>query len=201
MFTASTTAKMYSLKNIYNISLLLIAAHHCFVAAELEVPRTTPTTVLSPSTSLEIPWTITSAATTTEVQKTTLLTITTTPTADQNMTSAITSISTATSPSAPPSTASPTGVINDAKLFIVGILPYGNPFYVPDPIIEYDPKTATSSAVAAKPSICGRIFQMIAILVFVRIGLDVVEDLRLEERTRRHTGVYRGNNSNFVYVS
>ncbi|KAL8858360.1 MAG: hypothetical protein Q9178_005041 [Gyalolechia marmorata] len=192
---------MYSLKNAYDISLLIIAALQCFVAAELEVPRTTPTIVLSPSTSLELPWTITSAATTTEVQKPTLLTIATTPTADQNMTSAITSISTANSPSAAPSTAILTGAINNAKLFIEGILPYGNPFYAPDPIIEYDPETATSAVVAAKPSICGRIFQMIAILVFLRIGLDVVEDLRLEERTRRNTGVYRGNNSNFVYVS
>lgn len=78
----------------------------------------------------------------------------------------------------------------------MGVLPYGNPLYVPDPV-------PVESAAAGKTAICGRIFQWISILVFIRIGLDIVEDLECQERSKFRIGLYgnvRGNNSNFVYV-
>lgn len=85
----------------------------------------------------------------------------------------------------------------------MGILPYGNPFYIPDPIIDEDEYDGATSSAAGKTAICGKIFQGISILVFIRIGLDIMEDLESQERSRLRIGLYgnvRGNNSNFVYV-
>lgn len=85
----------------------------------------------------------------------------------------------------------------------MGILPYGNPFYIPDPIIDESEYDGATSSAAGKTAVCGKIFQGISILVFIRIGLDIVEDLESQERSRLRIGLYgnvRGNNSNFVYV-
>ncbi|KAL8853052.1 MAG: hypothetical protein Q9221_002082 [Calogaya cf. arnoldii] len=153
----------------------------------------------------------------TEIRRRTFLTVMTSATANDssNVTatsrSPISSIAEAIhlftySNTLPPSPPTPPFSIAEAIQFVKDILPYGNPFYSPDAIIngdrsEYD--GAKSSSASSKTVICGKIFQWISILVFIRIGLDIVEGIESQEQSRLRIGLYGnvgGNNSNFVYV-